>query len=216
LSTRSNKKELIDEIFELKKDKEVASLINSKIDMFKENQKKDNDYWFSELSFCILTANSSASLGIKIQEKIGADGFLNLSLTDLRKTLKEMGHRFYNKRAEYIVEARRYKNIKDLVTRYDHEKEAREWLVSNIRGISYKESSHFLRNVGYLDLAIIDRHILRVMYNHNLIEAIPKNLTRKRYLDLEMILAGISNAVHLKLGELDLYLWYMQTGKVLK
>ncbi|HIH40360.1 MAG TPA: N-glycosylase/DNA lyase [Halobacteria archaeon] len=207
---------MIDDIFELKKDARVVSLINSRIDLFRENQKKDNIYWFSELCFCILTANSSASLGIRIQDKIGPDGFLNLSLTDLREVLKEEGHRFYKKRAEYILEARRYKNIKDMLIGYDNEKEMREWLVSNIKGISYKESSHFLRNVGYLGLAIIDRHILRVMYDHNLIETIPKTLTRRRYLDLEAILEDISDAVRLRPGELDLYLWYTQTGRVLK
>jgi N-glycosylase/DNA lyase len=216
LDTRPNKDGLIDDIFELKKDARVVSLINSRIDLFRENQKKDNIYWFSELCFCILTANSSASLGIRIQDKIGPDGFLNLSLTDLREVLKEEGHRFYKKRAEYILEARRYKNIKDMLIGYDNEKEMREWLVSNIKGISYKESSHFLRNVGYLGLAIIDRHILRVMYDHNLIETIPKTLTRRRYLDLEAILEDISDAVRLRPGELDLYLWYTQTGRVLK
>ena len=216
MDTRPNKDGLIDDIFELKKDARVVSLINSRIDLFRENQKKDNIYWFSELCFCILTANSSASLGIRIQDKIGPDGFLNLSLTDLREVLKEEGHRFYKKRAEYILEARRYKNIKDMLIGYDNEKEMREWLVSNIKGISYKESSHFLRNVGYLGLAIIDRHILRVMYDHNLIETIPKTLTRRRYLDLEAILEDISDAVRLRPGELDLYLWYTQTGRVLK
>lgn len=216
MDTRPNKDGLIDDIFELKKDARVVSLINSRIDLFRENQKKDNIYWFSELCFCILTANSSASLGIRIQDKIGPDGFLNLSLTDLREVLKEEGHRFYKKRAEYIVEARRYRNIKDVLSGYDNEKEMREWLVSNIKGISYKESSHFLRNVGYLGLAIIDRHILRVMYDHNLIETIPKTLTRRRYLDLEAILEDISDAVRLRPGELDLYLWYTQTGSVLK
>lgn len=215
MAIRPNKNGLIDNISRLKRDKKVVSLVNSRIDLFKKNQKKDNEYWFSELCFCILTANSSASLGIKIKNKIGADGFLNLSLNDLKGILKEEGHRFYNKRAEYIVEARRYKKIKDLLIGYEDKKEAREWLVSNIKGIGYKESSHFLRNVGYMNLAILDRHILRVLNSYNIIESIPKSLTRKSYLGLESILEDISDIVRLSLGELDLYLWYMQTGRVL-
>lgn len=215
MAIRPNKNGLIDNISRLKRDKKVVSLVNSRVDLFKKNQKKDNEYWFSELCFCILTANSSASLGIKIKNKIGADGFLNLSLNDLKGILKEEGHRFYNKRAEYIVEARRYKKIKDLLIGYEDKKEAREWLVSNIKGIGYKESSHFLRNVGYMNLAILDRHILRVLNSYNIIESIPKSLTRKSYLGLESILEDISDIVRLSLGELDLYLWYMQTGRVL-
>jgi len=215
LAIKLNKNGLIDNIYRLKRDNKVVSLVNSRVDLFKKNQKKDNECWFSELCFCILTANSSASLGIKIKNKIGADGFLNLSLNDLKRILKEEGHRFYNKRAEYIVEARRYKKIKDLLIGYEDKKEAREWLVSNIKGIGYKESSHFLRNVGYMNLAILDRHILRVLNSYNIIESIPKSLTRKSYLGLESILEDISDIVRLSLGELDLYLWYMQTGRVL-
>lgn len=219
MTIRPNKDELIDDISKLKKDKRVVSLIDSRIDTFKENQKKGNEYWFSELCFCILTANSSASLGIRIQNRVELDGFLNLSLANLKEILKNEGHRFYNKRAEYIVEARRYMDIRDLLLECNNEREMRDWLVSNIKGISYKESSHFLRNVGYMNLAIIDRHILRVISNYNLIDAIfsiPKSLTRKKYLSMESILEDIADNVRLRLGELDLYLWYMQTGKVLK
>jgi N-glycosylase/DNA lyase len=79
-----------------------------------------------------------------------------------------------------------------------------------------KEASHFLRNVGYLDLAIIDRHILSNMKEYSIINSEKTNLTQKRYLCYEEILKKISDKVKMPLGEMDLYLWYRKTGAVLK
>jgi len=73
-----------------------------------------------------------------------------------------------------------------------------------------------LRNVGYDDVAIIDRHILRELYENNYIDEIPKTLSRRKYLEIENILRDIGEEVNLKLSELDLYIWYLRTGKVLK
>ena len=78
-----------------------------------------------------------------------------------------------------------------------------------------KEASHFLRNVGYFDLAIIDKHIINLLVAENLIER-PKSLSAKKYVEIENILRDLARETGTTLGELDLYLWYEQTGKVLK
>jgi len=64
-------------------------------------------------------------------------------------------------------------------------------------------------------LAIIDYHIVDVLVRYGIIER-PKTLTRRKYLEIESILEKIAERTGLTLGELDLYLWYMETGKVLK
>ena len=103
------------------------------------------------------------------------------------------------------------------IKKFKNSNDARQWLVDNIKGIGWKEASHFLRNIGYLDLAIIDRHILSNMQEHGLIKANEKKgLTKKRYLIYEKILQQIAEEVEMLPGELDLYLWYRKTGKVLK
>ena len=93
---------------------------------------------------------------------------------------------------------------------------AREWVAVNIKGLGYKEASHFLRNVGYFDLAILDRHILAVMKDYGLIDSIPSSLSRKKYLEIEKKFFELSELTSIKPGILDFYLWYMRTGKVLK
>jgi len=173
-----------------------------------------NEEWFSELCFCILTANSSAEAGIKAQKSIGK-GFMTLSQEELAERLKSTGYRFYNVRAKYIVEARRFARIKDVVTSFQSTFEAREWLVENVKGIGYKEASHFLRNVGYFDVAILDKHILRILHNHGIAE-MPKSMNRARYLQIEQRFFELAKRCRMMPGELDLYLWYMATGKVLK
>ncbi len=162
-----------------------------------------------------MTANFTAEGGIKIQKEINYD-FLTLSKKELEEKLKNMGHRFYRKRAEFIVLARKYKNIKNILSKFNSEFEMREFLVKNIKGLGYKEASHFLRNVGFDNVAIIDRHILNVLCTYGYLKEIPKTLTRKRYLEIEKILKDISKRVNLKLSELDLILWYLKTGKILK
>lgn len=192
----------------------IEPVVRRRLREFSLMRDRGNEEWFSELCFCILTANSSAEAGIRAQESI-RKGFLTLSREELAERLKSTGYRFYNVRAGYIVEARRFAGIKDIVTSFPSAFEAREWLVRNVKGIGYKEASHFLRNVGYFDVAILDKHILRILHNHGIAE-MPKSMSRVRYLQIEQRFSGLARHCGMKPGELDLYLWYMATGKVLK
>lgn len=208
--------DLIKKIEQLKKS-EIKKKVDQRMSEFEQLHKKNNKEWFDELCFCILTANSSAELGIEIQNYMKRKNrFLTLNQDQITKVLKQKGYRFYNRRAEYIVEARKYKeNIKEKIKSKKDQQKARKWLVNNIKGIGYKEGSHFLRNVGYKKVGILDRHILRIMEKSSIIE-IPKTLTKKKYLNIEKKFKKIARKVNLKPGELDLYLWYTQTGEILK
>lgn len=200
---------------EKQKSSEVGELVAERMREFKDAGGKGNETWFSELCFCILTANSTAKLGLKIQGELG-DGFLTLPVGELTRRLKGLGHRFYNKRAEFIVSARRYSRIKDIITEFPTTQQAREWLVENVYGIGWKEASHFLRNVGYDDVAILDRHILALLQENGIIKQAPKTLTRRRYLEIEDLFKDLAKKVNLSPAELDLYMWCMKTCCVLK
>jgi len=192
--------------------------INERLEEFKLLGTLEEDEWFSELCFCLLTANSSAQKGIEVQTKIG-QGFETLSKKKLSAALRKLGYRFFNKRAEYIIGARKHsKGLKKRIQKLAKKdtRKAREWLVENVKGMGYKEASHFLRNVGYTDVAILDRHILRTMHENDLIPEVPKSLNRVQYLTYENLLRLIAFRFKLSLAALDLYLWYMRTGKVLK
>ena len=206
-------KTLIEKIQKLKKAK-ISEKINQRINEFKDINRNSNDELFKELCFCILTANYNAEKTIKIQNEIGRC-FLTDSQEELSKKLREYGHRFPNNRAEYIVESKKFKDQLNKIIQHHDEKTIREWLVKNIKGLGYKEASHFLRNIGFDDYAIIDFHIIDLLVKHNIIEK-PKYISKKRYLGIEGILKNIARQTNLTLAELDLYLWYMETGKILK
>jgi len=193
----------------------LAERVNEKIREFESVPRAGAGSLFSELCYCILTAGFNAERAIKIQQSIG-DGFYSLPKPELRKQLRHLGHRFPNVRADYIVDARRHYDILPEIVRYE-DNIAREWLACNVKGISYKEASHFLRNTGSKNLAIIDFHILDILDKYSLIsKPRTKALSRKLYLETESLLRNIAKNSGMNLAELDLYLWYAETGKILK
>ena len=195
------------------KNGETKEIIDERMEQFRKNGKNPNKI-FSELCFCLLTANFNANGAIKIQNKIGHE-FSTLSEKQLAKKLKELGHRFPNKRAEYIsLASKQRQNIFNTLKTF-HGEELRNWIVENIKGLGYKEASHFLRNIGFENYAIIDFHIIDVLVKNKIIKR-PNPLTKKKYLEIEKILEIIAGETKLSLGKLDLYLWYMETGKILK
>lgn len=206
-------KELIEKINELRNSK-LAETVSKRLKEFESFKNKKNADWFSELCFCILTANSKAKTALAIQNELGAKGFACCSLNEVKNCIIRNKHRFHNNKSRFIVEARKHLNIKDKIQSLD-EFEAREWLVNNIKGLGYKESSHFLRNTGSKNLAILDRHILNLMLENKMIDKIPK-LNKKTYIETEKKLKPLADELKMSMAELDLYMWCLKTGEVLK
>ncbi|MFX1322720.1 MAG: N-glycosylase/DNA lyase [Promethearchaeota archaeon] len=197
------------------KSSEISEIINSRINEFSNIKNMSENFIFRELCFCIMTANCGAEKCIEIHERIGAK-FNTLTELKLTERFKEYGYRFPNIRSKFIIEARKSKDeLKNKIQFELNKKNLREWIVGNIKGIGYKEASHFLRNIGFTNYAIIDFHIIDLLVAHGLIEK-PKTLTRKKYLEIENILKNLADKLSLNLAELDLYLWFLETGKILK
>ncbi|WP_297027443.1 N-glycosylase/DNA lyase [Thermoplasma sp.] len=193
-------------------DENVRSLVSRKVEEFRAMGRSSREVLFKELVFCILAANTSAEMSLRMQESIG-DGFLYMSRDDLRRSLKENRYRFYNVRSDFIVRSRSI--IDDLpwiVSSSDHAG-SRDYLVDNVYGIGYKEASHFMRNVGISDFAILDKHIMRWMSQYY---PVKKNTSRKNYLYNEGIFKEISAGFGIEPGVLDLFIWYKETGTIIK
>jgi len=186
--------------------------VKSFLTNFESNRNLSKEDKFLELCFCILVANYSMERTLKIWENIGKD-FLKLSKKELSSKLKKLGYRFYNKRAEYIVEARRKVNLLEEILKLENELLIRERLVGNFKGIGWKEASHFLRNLGYKNIAIIDRHVLKALKEFKIIDGIPKSLNRNFYIKIESKLRELANKLNISLAELDFYLFYISSGK---
>ncbi|NVM45331.1 MAG: N-glycosylase/DNA lyase [Candidatus Lokiarchaeota archaeon] len=207
-------RELINSIESLKNG-EISNTVNERIDQFSSVSESGIDEIFKELCFCVMTANCGAKKCIEVQQRIN-NGFLTCSEDDLKNKFKEFGYRFPNIRAKYILEARSYlSELENKLASNIDGNDLRDWIVKNIKGLGYKEASHFLRNIGYPNYAIIDFHIIDLLVKYNIIEK-PKTLTKKKYLEIEIILKEIGDKIDLDLDKLDLYLWYMETNEVLK
>ncbi|MDP6670268.1 MAG: N-glycosylase/DNA lyase [archaeon] len=209
---------LVGEIERLVKS-DVALEVKGRLLEFESFKNKRGDEWFSELCFCILTANSRADTAIQIQKELGTKGFCSACAADVKKCIRKNKHRFHNNKTKFIVGAREHLGVKKIVQEIverEGEKAAREWLVKNVKGIGFKEASHFMRNVGYKNLAILDRHILNLMLENGLIKKKPVSLNKKKYLEIEEKFRALAKKLKMQPAELDLYMWFMKTGKVLK
>jgi N-glycosylase/DNA lyase len=191
---------------------EIGGEVKKALEEFRKNKNLTKESKFLEICFCILVANSSMEKTLRIWKEIG-DDFLKLTKEELSQRLKQLGYRFYNKRAEYIIEARSRINLLEEILKIDDEFKIREKLVKNFKGIGWKEASHFLRNLGYKNFAILDRHVLRTAKKFGIIREIPRSLNKKAYFEIEERLREIAKSLNISLAELDFYLFYLSSRK---
>ena len=191
----------------IKEYKNKKPLIKARLKEFK-NIRSDQDI-FVELCFCLLTPQSKAVNCDKAIKELKRTGLLfKGSANSISPKLKGLA-RFHNKKAEFLIAAR--KSFKG------NKKHDRDWLVKNIKGLGYKEASHFLRNIGRgSDLAILDVHILKNLKRLGVVKEIPKSITKKNYIEIENEMRKFSKKVKIPLEQLDLLFWSNQTGFIFK
>jgi N-glycosylase/DNA lyase len=200
----------------LKEYKKKKKEIKSKL---KEFSDVPTDEYFYELVYCLFTPQSSAENCFKAVNKIRAKKYLQKSFP-LKNILhnKDGYIRFHNNKEKYVRNAKRdYNTIIEKLSTIKDSFELREWLVKNIKGLSYKESTHFLRNIGKNgNLAILDRHILKNLTRVRAINEIPKTLSREKYLEIENKFQTFADHIKININELDLLFWSFGTGIILK
>ena len=209
-------KELFDTYNKIKPD-----ILNRIIEFKSVWNEADEEKLFQELAFCLLTPQSKAQNAWKTIIK----------LTENRKLFEGNSAaiaedmnlvRFRNNKAGYIVRAREMffynsKGIRKKLSELTSVSEKRNWLNKNIKGYGLKESSHFLRNIGFVEeIAILDRHILKNLKKYNVINEIPKSLTYNKYIRIENKMKEFSRKINISLGFLDFVFWYKETGEIFK
>ncbi len=202
---------------------EIRPQIEARIRSFRKIWSKGSEREiFIELVFCLLTPQTKARQGEKAIELLTRkDLIFNGGMEELAHHLNIV--RFRNKKAEYIIEARKKfilkgkptlkKNLQACIT----PSAMREFLVREVKGFGWKEASHFLRNIGLgKNFAILDRHILKNLVRTGCIERVPENLTREYYLLTEEKMRKLSGVLNIPLEHLDFVLWYMETKDIYK
>ncbi|MBN2543524.1 N-glycosylase/DNA lyase [bacterium] len=185
-------------------------------------QQGTDESIFLELVFCLLTPQSKANCCWDAVEcMLDKDLLYTARPERLSDELNRV--RFKHTKARRIVEVRNKfltKNkfsVKQRLSEFDDPIKMRKWLVDNIKGLGYKEASHFLRNIGFGEkLAILDRHILRNLVSFGVINEIPKSLSPSKYLEIEEKMKRFAEEINIPLAHLDILLWYKETGYIFK
>ena len=133
-------------------------------------------------------------------------------------------HRYPRARSGYIVASRGFLlehcnlELRKKLQSFDDHLERRDWLVKEkrIKGLGYKEASHYLRNIGLKGYAILDKHILRSLAELEIISDPKPPNTRLKYLTIENSLKKLADQTGIDFDELDLVLWSLKTGEILK
>ena len=177
------------------------------------------EQYFYELAYCFMTPQSSAVNASKAERALAAADFQHQEI-DPEPLLHQKDYyiRFHRTKARLLKEMKR--NYAEIVRTLSNEQSGsykREWLVEHVKGIGYKEATHFLRNVGLNEgLAILDRHILRNLKQLGIIRSLPKTLTKKYYLAIEKRFQKFSKEIGIDIDELDLLFWSNEAGEILK
>jgi N-glycosylase/DNA lyase len=196
--------------------------IQKRLQEFKEILDRSDDDIFAELCFCLLTPQSSAKTCWAAVSRLKERSLLlKGDANEIQPQLNDV--RFGDTKAKYIVEARQTFTkdgrlyIKSHLSSFVNMFELREWMVENVKGLGYKEASHFLRNVGLgEEFAILDRHILRNLKRLEVVSEVPVSITKKRYLEIEEKLRHFSRQTGIPLADLDLLFWSRETGWIFK
>ncbi|MBN1622384.1 MAG: N-glycosylase/DNA lyase [Endomicrobiales bacterium] len=199
--------------------------INKRLSEFEEIWRSGTDMEiFCELVFCLFTPQSKAKTCWAAVNKLKGKNLINsCRQNETADILGTSGVRFKNNKTKYLIEAKKLFTsngkmaIKQKLEGFRDVFELREWLVENIKGLGYKEASHFLRNLGFgKDITILDRHILKNLKAFGVIKKIPKTITKNTYMEIEDKMRKFAHKIKVPLSHLDLIFWYNETGEIFK
>lgn len=203
----------VDELRELFASRRAA--ICSRLEDFRRVPEAD---YFYELAYCLMTPQSSAVNAGKAVAVLRHNGFEREAF-DPEPLLHGKGYyiRFHKTKAKRLLAARaQFAEVRARILARGPSGEIRSWLVANVNGLGWKEASHFLRNIGHRDLAILDRHILKNLVRTGVVRSVPRSLTPKTYMAIEQKFARFAASSGISMDELDLLFWSMETGEILK
>lgn len=202
---------------------ELCGLYEQRQDAIRERLKEftrvPSSEYFYELIYCLMTPQSSAVHAESVVAVLRSQRFQEQGF-DPETILRQKEHyiRFHRNKSKYLLQIwHDFDQIVDVLTNAYSGNELREWLVKNVKGLGYKEATHFLRNIGRNSgLAILDCHILRNLKRYGAIRTIPKTLSKKEYFRIERRFREFAHAISIPIDELDLLFWSMETGEIRK
>lgn len=209
--------------------KENRDQIESRLEEFRSLRDSSEKRKFKELVFVIFTSQTEAEKAWSATEKLDEkDLLLEGSRESIARILEHEDIQYSKDKSSYLVENRENLSQPTLQTpekslkitgKIDPEnlEESRRWFAENVKGMSWKGSSHFLRNIGYGNsFAIISGHIAAQIYELGITESAEQPGKEEDYLKTEEKIREFSSEIGIGVKELDLVLWSMKTGDIFK
>lgn len=152
----------------------------------------DDTKLFYQIVFCLLTPAGNAKQTDKVIQKLHEIDYFNKAIDDI--TLYSCIRpyvRFPRQKAIRLHSFKRsaknfIKGLRAVIGTQTNSFMLRDYLILRVKGFGYKAASHFLRNLGIQNLAIIDTHVLKYRSSF-----MPKDKqyyepsSPKRYLEIE-------------------------------
>ncbi len=180
-------------------------------------QIQPNEYFY-ELCYCICTPQSKAVAAFQVQNKLKTADFYNKPFNPVDILIqKEHYIRFHNQKSERLLMIReQFPLVMNIIEENTTPKVKRLELNALISGMGMKECSHFLRNIGFSGLTILDRHVLKHLVLAKVYPELPKISSIKQYLAVEEKFLEFAETIAIPIDEMDLLFWSFENGNILK
>lgn len=174
--------------------------------------------WFYEFCYCICTPQSRATHAGTVVARLEEQDFLHTGADPTSILASRDSYiRFHNTKAHRLLALRKqWPVLEQKIDKNADARSVRSFLVQQVNGFGLKEASHALRNIGFTNLAILDRHILRILRECSVLDDRQKISTPTQYIQVERVAQEYALSVGIVLDEMDLLFWYAVTGEILK
>jgi len=180
----------------------------------------DDTKLFYQIVFCLLVPAGNAKQTDKAVQRLSELDYFNKPIDDI--TLYSCIRpyvRFPRQKAIRLHSFNRVsknfiKGLRSLMKTQTDSSMLRDYLILRVKGFGYKTASHFLRNLGIQDLAIIDTHVLKYKPHF-----MPKNKQHyqpsspSKYLEIEKyFIEWARKEFNMAPAHLDWFLWTLESG----
>lgn len=180
------------------KDRSYTDSVQKFIGETFKKSKSDEDIFY-DLCCCLSVPNAPYKRVFPIILKLRELDFFRKDVENLPKLMKPA--RFYNVKSKNLRKAKsKFQEILHVAKSNLSSSFKRDWFVKNVNGMGMKAASHFLRNLGYDDLAIIDTHIIKFM------QCLPPS-SNQHYLEIEQEFKKVAKAFEISPVILDAVIW---------
>lgn len=182
--------------------------IEKSIEIVKRFKKqKTKDEVFYNLCFCTLVPQTKFKIVLRVVGALKQENFYvkTICREDLLKLISSI--RFKNRKVDYLLFNKHkfedfWSKLSIMLESESDTRAIRTFVVNETKGLGLKAASHFLRNLGIEDLAIVDTHILQHLHIYD---------KKFDYFSVENEIQNQANQLGVSIAVYDALIWGQQS-----